>query len=647
MSSLFDVLDNTYQPTSVYSFEFRERHPLTGKVGKRLTELFFLLPPEEYSINEGYKITVNRTIDGGWVDDFGNDFKDIKISGSLYTYYVGTPAKTSLGASNLPPLVRNLKNQGLGIANKFKELANSFASQIGLDIPGLEIISGLDEFFKLRYILSRFRDTKTKENLTSDQAIVKKFPELQKLLSRAQSQKKLFKDIAVIYHDYDDNNHYEVTFNNFNMARSAKDPFTIMYKIHLTGLKEFNNQYSGIGFSKKKEDPFSVVNDIVNEINNINQELLEITNVPVILLNTITGFIDATTQIADTVQNIVKSFGINAINEIAKISQSGIDLITASKNFVTTVTENAFPDKVGESIDDVIEKYLNEEDDYLITSEDILRTISLGNQSLNIGTHLKGSSKYFTEYVSEINFEQNRVLNQNDFDIEIEGSEEKQENTLSFRDKSYYQVIQGDDLPSLANRFYGNFEQYTIIGEANDITNKDFENKGMVGKNITIPSLFDTSAKESNFNLVYFERVRIVTPKERQIQILGNDLDLNENRLIVVDGSGDLSLVYGEDCYFENMLDRVKFVIGSLNPSHPNWGIELETGEVPASITLSRIYDSIEQQISLDPRTEFVYINRETSKVEADVVRINLNYKPINGYEKTINIGDIVAGLLI
>ncbi len=645
--SLLDALDNTYQPTSVYSFEFRERHPLTGKVGRSYTELFFLLPPEEYSINEGYKITVNKTIGGGWVDDFGNDFKDIKISGSLYTYYVGTPAKTSFAEMNLPPLVRNLKAQGVGLANKFKQLAGSFAAQLGLDIPGLEIISGLDEFFKLRYILSRFRDTKTKESLTADQAIVKKFPDLDILLASAGAQKTLFKDIAVIYHDYDDNNHYEVTFNNFNISRSAKDPFTITYKIHLTGLKEFNNQYSGIGYSKKKEDPFAVINSIMNEIKELNEELLEILNLPVTLLNGITDFVNKTTQIVEDIKDIVTSFGINVINEISKLPKAGQDLVDAANDFVTLVTENSFSDKVGELIDDVIEKYLDEEDGYLITDENLLRTISLGKQLLNNGVSLKGSSKYFTEYVSEISFEQNRVLNQNDFDIEISGTEEKQENTLSFRDKNYYQVVQGDTLQSLSNIFYGNFEQYTIIGEANGITNKDFENKGMIGKNIIIPSLFDTSAKESNYNLVYYERKNLVTPKERQIQILGNDLALNQDREFIVDGSGDLSLIYGEDCYFENIIDRIKFPAKSLNPVHPDWGIELEIGKVPASIVISRLYSSIEQQISLDPRNEYVYINRETSKIEADVVRVDLHHKPINGYEKPININDIVAGLLI
>ena len=647
MANPLDILDNSYSPTSAYSFEFRERNSLTGKVGPLLTELFFLLPPENYTIQEGYKITVNKTINGAWVDDFGNDVKDIKISGSLYSYYIGTPAKTSFRELSLPPLIRNLKNKALGIGDDFKKLAGSFASQIGIDIPGLEIISGLDEFFKLRYILSRFRDTRTLENLTADQAIIKKFPDMQVLLVMAQRQKKLFTDIAVIYHDYDDNNHYEVTFNNFNMSRSAKDPFTIMYNIHLTGLKEFNNQYAGIGESKRKEDPFALINSITNSIIDINSQLLAITNLPSIVLTALTEVVNIASALAESTKEIISNLGIDALNEIAKIAQNGKDLVTAAFNFKNIVTDNAFLDKIGETLNEILEKYKNEEDDYLITDDNFLRSLTLSRQLENNGIALSGIEKYFTEFISELTFEQTQTLNEDDFDIKINETETKQENGLSSRDQFYYQIVQGDTLQSLSNVFYGNYEQYTIIAEVNDISNKNFENDGMVGKNIIIPSLFEISSKESNYNLIYYLRSVIATPKERQIQILGNDLDLNKERQFIIDGSGDLGLIYGEDCFFENMIDRIKFPIKSLNPVHPNWGIELEIGNVPSSIVLTKLYNSIEQQISLDPRTEYVYINRETSSNEADILKIDLFYKPINGTEKTINISDIVAGLLI
>lgn len=647
MPNLLDILDNSYQPSGAYSFEFRDRDSLTGKVGFPISELFFLLPPEEYSIQEGYKITVNKTISGAWIDDFGNDFKNIKISGSLYSYYVGTPAKTSLAAEKLPPFVRNLKNQAFGLADEFKKLAGSFSNQVGLDIPGLEIISGLDEFFKLRYILSRFRDTKPKENLTSDQAIVKKFPDIGPILTKVKEGKKLFTDIAIIYHDYDDNNHYEVVFNDFSMSRSAKDPFTIMYSIQLTGIKEFANQYSGIGQAKRKEDPFSVLNNILNSISEISDQLIAIINLPTLLLTEIAKLIDLTTSTADGIKNIIKNFGVNAQNEISKISESGLILQESCQNFLSVVTENAFPTKYSEQIDDVVEKYENEEDGYLITDENYLSALSYGKQLEQQAIVLNSIDNYFSDYISEITFDEISTLNQDDFDIEIENSNQKQENILLLRDKYYYQVIEGDTLQNIANKFYGNYEQYKIISEINDLSNSDFEDDAMAGKNIIIPSLYNVSAKETSFNLVYYPKKYIFTPRERQIQILGNDISLNENRQFIVDGSGDLALIYGEDCYIENIIDRIKYVIGSLNPIHPNWGISIEIGSVPASITLSKLYDSIEQQVSLDPRTEFVYIDREKSSIIGDTVNVQLYYKPINGYEKVINISDIVAGLII
>jgi len=646
MGSFFDVLDVTYNPSAAYSFEFFERDSLTGKIGKKLTELFFLLPPEEYSIREGFKITVNKTIDGAWVDDYGNDTKDIKISGSLYTYYVGTPAKTNISANSLPPLLRNLKNQGVGLNNEFKKLVNSFTSQIGLDVPGLDVISGLDEFFKLRYIISRFRDSRPRKNLTADHAIVKKFPDLDPIMVRAQQNKKLFKDIAVVYHDYDDNNHYEVVFNDFDMSRSSKDPFTVNYKISLTGLNEFSNQYSGIGYSKKKEDPFTVLNEITNEINSIGEEILAIKNLPANLLIAASSIVSFSSNTAENVQNIIKNLGIAAENEIEKISREGDNLLIECEKFISTITINAFPEKQGETINDIIEKYENEEDGYEIDNENFLNVLNESKKLSKNSLRLKSIDKFFSDYFSEISFSNEKSINQDDFDIDFVNLE-KQNNDLITRDRYYYQVIQGDTLQSLSNKFYGNREQYSIISEANDINNQNFENDGMVGENIIIPALFNTESKESNLNLVYYTKKKMSTPKERQIQILGNDLDLSQNRDFIIDGSGDFALVYGEDCYFENIIDRTKYFSGSLNPEHPGWGVIIETGMVPSSILIQKIYDSIEQQVSLDPRTEYVYINRETSNIISDSINIYLNYKPINGQEKTINIGNIIAGLIV
>ena len=90
-----------YTPTGAFSFAIHPRNPLTGKASPiPVYESFFLLPPESYSMKEGYKVTVNKTINGAWVDDFGNDVKKISLKGSLYSYYFGVPATKFGGVFN-------------------------------------------------------------------------------------------------------------------------------------------------------------------------------------------------------------------------------------------------------------------------------------------------------------------------------------------------------------------------------------------------------------------------------------------------------------------------------------------------------------------------------------------------------------------
>ena len=212
--NLIDVVNSAFGFSGIFSFEFRTRNPKTNQLGAWLSEFFFLLPPEEYSIQEGYKATITKTISDAWVDDFGNDIKQIKLSGSLYSYYLGN----------------TLNNE---------------------KIPINTGISGLDEIFKLRYIVSRFRDPYT---INNESSLKSAFPEINSLMAIITTSKPTYDNIGIIYHDYDDNNHYEIIFTNFTMSRSKNDPYTINYVIEMKTLKEHNGIYS-IGLSNiiKKE----------------------------------------------------------------------------------------------------------------------------------------------------------------------------------------------------------------------------------------------------------------------------------------------------------------------------------------------------------------------------------------------------------
>lgn len=199
VSQIMQAVYGTYIPTGVYSFEFRKKHG-----GETITEIPLMLPPESTSVTEPQRSELIPTIGGGYLCDFGNDFKDISISGSIHFFYVGSE-----------------KNP---LAFRMDESKQQ------------EAIDGYTEFLKLRFMISRYRDyTLTRKAKLiapafSSPAIVN----VKALRDYVAKQKKaLASDIEVIYHDYDDDNHFKVKVDQFSITRDKSDPFTVKYSISL------------------------------------------------------------------------------------------------------------------------------------------------------------------------------------------------------------------------------------------------------------------------------------------------------------------------------------------------------------------------------------------------------------------------------
>jgi len=629
--SLLKLLGNEYTPTAAFSFEFFERTS-SGAIGSKLgEEIFFLLPPEEYSMSEGYKVTVTKTSGGGWVDDFGNDFKTLRLSGSLHSYYSGYPvSKPNIESGALSSAKDFVKKTGEGIIQQGKRLGNSLLNTVGINIPGLAGLSGLDEFFKLRWIVSRLRDVYIGDQ---GQQIFSKAPndisDLNTILS-LEGGNALYDKLVIVYHDYDDNNHYEVIFTNFTMNRTKDDPFTINYTIEMTCMREFKNIYLGLGKVTKKESPFEIIDDFRNTYNTLLNTFEEITNIP----NQIVSYFTALKTAANNLYNDLVLFGDNVSanwnNFVSKIN--GVE----EKN--DDFEERLFTSTSGLPITD-LENETAQLDEDLLNIQDALEQNKI---KLN---EMKGTEKYYG--ISE----QEKIYNVDDKTLEdtdfLSDQIQKQENAFISRNRVYYEVQQGDTLPKLGNKFYGDYTKGNIIGEANDLKNSDFENEVLLGRNIIIPLDYKSPSKLLDNNLVYYKKLKQATPKERQLQILGNDFDLNNNREIVVDGTGDLGLVYGENCYLENIEDRCKYSRGTLNPIHPNWGIMLEIGNAPSSVAIQRIFENIETQALSDPRTKQAFVSKEEADLTGDTLRIPLHLKPYSGKEEVIDVGDVIAGLLI
>jgi hypothetical protein len=598
------VLGAGFKYNGIFSFEFMPRDPQTGNLNGWITEVFLLLAPEEYTIQEGYKVSINKTISNAWVDDFGNDIKTIKLSGSIYSYYVGT------------------------IFNSEK-------------VPIHIGISGLDEFFKLRYIVSRFRDTNS-QNTNSE--IKSVFPEVSQLMSAIGESKASYENIGIVYHDYDDNNHYEVIFTNFTMSRSKNDPFTINYSIEMKTLKEYDRIYStGIGKIGRKESLNEIFNIAKEKFDDILERGEAIVSLPVAMGKNWNEMLQTTHYMNESIEKFLNG----TIDDYTQFITLAMDTKDDVLDLQTEILNIFFSDKIGESIEDIMEKYREEEEDYLVEDQKVINLMALVSENILNLSLIISAEKYTNNLQKKttVNIE-NRIITTEQFEKNIINNNvtvNDENSGFVYRDYIYYEVQQEDTLPKIAKKFYSDYEQYNIIAEVNNVTTKDFLDDGMLGYNLMIPLTTTFSFDILSKNLVYYKKSTLSTTQERQIQILGSDFELSNTRDFVTDGSGDIAMLYGQDCYEENILDRIKYKTNTLDLLHPEWGVNIYAGDVPSSIILSRLIDNITKQVSDDPRTQYCFIDKKNINIEEDAVKVNLKYKTYTGNENYINIGDIIS----
>jgi hypothetical protein len=628
--SLLKLLGTEFNPTATFSFEFFKRMTVNSKdLLVPIREIFFLLPPETYSLQEGYKITVTKTADGAFIDDFGNDLKRLRLSGSLYSYYQGFPGTNARIDSNTGNIAA--QSGGDRIAQEFVnrnalEASGALAS-FGINVPGLGGLTGLDEFFKLRWLVSRFRDQYIMPAAVGE---TKKFPntpdqstkDLSIILDSMQGQ-VLFDKIAVVYHDYDDNNHFEVVFNNFSMRRSKEDPFTIFYDIDLICTREVQSNFLGAGKSVQKENPVDVLKFFVSESIDLTVGLAEeASKLPLQLVNQLQEILTLNDEIVADVQKVISNTSSNIDTFLSKIDNLFAKNEVFAQNLFETTTDADFQDYLDENVE---------------MPDEFKQMNSYINKLQSNLSNLKGSDKYFANEETEKTYTfADRTLEDSDFTSD---EEQKQENVFVSRNTVFHTVTQGETLKSIANLFYADYSKASLISDANDLTNRDFENDAMVGKSIIIPLEYKSSFNLPSNNLVYATKLKSSTQRERQLQILGTDFKLTNDRKFVADGTGDIALVYGAEAYLENIKDRSSYPKGTLSPLHPTWGISLSIGDAPGQLRLRKLIDDIEAQMNNDPRTQSAYVDVGNLDVEADVVRVPTKIKPFTGEESTVDMG--------
>lgn len=277
-------LFGSYTPTGVYSFEFRQSS------GQTIAEIFFLTPPKSVSVKEPQRSKLTPTLSGGYLTDYGNEFKPIDISGETHFFYAGT--------TNSPS----------------KEFAK--ASNLGLE----DFIDGYSEFIKLRWMLGRYRDyTMTKngklfnvpsfgKNVFNSSKALKTFVEKQIENGKGALADKL----DVIWHDYDYDDHFFIKVEEFSFARDDSDLNTIKYNISLVAYQVDDRKHnlSLISFYKLKTV------QLLRELQTFIADM-HVASIPEeIFISTAAGIVPIQTNTGSTETDPPTQTGLNQISSI-------------------------------------------------------------------------------------------------------------------------------------------------------------------------------------------------------------------------------------------------------------------------------------------------------------------------------------------
>ncbi len=219
VQDIVSALYGTYIPANVYSFEFRKT-----KNDSTICEIFLLLPPESVTVTEGQRAELLPTIGGGYYSDYGNEFKDIRISTNTHFF---------------------------------------FAMKQG-DVE----IDGYTEFMKIRFMLSRYRDyTLTRgSKLIAPNFAAMGLGNVEALRQFADRYGGLADDISVVWHDYDYDDHFYIKVDSFSATREKRDPFSVQLDI---AMKAYQVDHNATGAVMKKPEKRQTTAEWINDVVNI------------------------------------------------------------------------------------------------------------------------------------------------------------------------------------------------------------------------------------------------------------------------------------------------------------------------------------------------------------------------------------------
>lgn len=668
-----NALYGSYEPTGMYSVEFRNR-----KSGSKITEIFFMLPPESVKVREKQRATITPTLGSGYIADHGNEFKDITVQGSSHFYYAGTA----------------------------RNPAAQYGAQNGA-APS-DYIDGFTEFIKLRFMLMRYRDyvmTPNSKLIAPNFGSAPDLAGVNGLKAWVNNQLDdgagaLADDVECVWHDYDYDDHFKVKVDSYEAARSKDDPWTVSYDIQMTGYEVDDRASSAVVRAPniKKATPLELLKRANDQAGPESVETMPdslpiaspstttlqttaVTSVPnqtgsgdpttnavgfSMTDSTLTGDPtlanltgldsgNATTNRAPLPVEIQQDISLLSYNERVRAlraqfaqataqTQTGAfsakrvfgiivdDLLSTLRTAVRTVEALIIPKQ--QFVD--FENGIVTLDDF--ASFDMLKYYNGLRKLIIIFTQAKVALQQLAEVPQQPvqpprNSMQAGVLDTLD-DSEFLDQGYGTPVAEAVPKYRYYTIRQGDTLQSIAAKVYsGNTSRWPDISAANNLLESDLIDQNLIGLTIKIPvDRASSGPSRAAANLVYEPAFNGTDQALIERYLHGVDLYVREGRLMA-DAQGDLMVVQGIPGTVQNINDRLNNIRGSLNPLHSDWGIELpnDYAQTPYAIALDRTLTAMEGQAAADPRVLFASIDRRNIRITGDALRADMEIRLIGG----------------
>ena len=568
---IIKALTGQFELTGLYSFEFVDKQRNT------IVEIFFMIPPKKKDLTEITRSTTNPTLSSNYNTDAGNGTKTLNLSGELFFPYVGSPDNPVAKDSSV------LENQ----------------------------IDGMTEFFKLQWMLMRYRDyTMTKNSkMTVPSTVMNSSPEITTLYKKVSKLVKnkvgaLYDEVQLIFHDYDMDDHFYCRVDTFSSSQNDSRYIAVEYNISLE-LYERDNMQSAQTVEIKRSLNESV--DVINtQLQNTNFAL-NFADIQV-QISYNTSFYNFTINIQDLLEQI----------DAENISiQSG--LTTPMDNLPSLLTD--LVSNIDMAQKSVLSIFLTEAQFALYETGDLtidevmdVELVSFYNNLTKLKIYAEGLLGVISSTVKkdEIRY----YANTDDYTLTTEQFDEDGSNkVLNDTTFQYYTVQDGDTARIIALRELKDAEKFITILKINSITESDFIEGNLIGQKIIIP--VDVSAlSRSEDNLVYE-----ADDSDINAFLHGGDIALDDNGNMLVSSTGDILGQTGIQVTYDSLINRLDSKKGSLNVFTPNWGItSIGDGNAPLMVRIQRYITDLTNQIQSDPRVESVKIDMKSLRLQGEAL---------------------------